>query len=196
MAKKKKDPDISSKGTLALQELVNGLDTLSQRVKNAITAANIEWPEDSQEGNSDRKFTRNMTEGKAGVQAVWDGVEKVNAKFLPAALEVSKKISKDGLEHFQETSNLGKKIITDHLEAIAAINKSIVDHPSNGMMPVIVGNQIASTREVAQDSNLTLPMYDAIKTLGNSLEVVMARIEALERGQNDANKPKTNQPSG
>ena len=76
------------------------MNTLQQQLANQLGANNIEWPEDSQEGNSDRKVYRALSERLS--------------TFYPS-LEMAKLVSVQGREQFQETSNLSKKIITDNV---------------------------------------------------------------------------------
>ncbi len=171
----KEDPKMQSESTLGLQALANELDTVSQRLKNTLAAQNIEWPEDSQEGNTDRKYFRSLSEGKAGVDSVWDNVAKVDAKML-AVIETVKRIDKDALNSYDELNMRKKAVITDHVEQMAALHTGLIRNTAASMQPVISGNQIASTREVAQDAN----MNDMLKFLGNAVELLVARVDGLE----------------
>lgn len=173
-----------------LTELANGLDTLSQRLKNALSAANIEWPEDSQEGNSDRKFHRHASEQAAITNAVWENVNRVNAKILDV-IEVTKQQSNANKDRFLDSLELydAVKMRSDEnfnmtLKHLATVHKEVVASGNDVASQVATGNQVASTREVAQDSSLN----DLIKSSNDAVNSLLAKVESLERAQNNSNK--------
>jgi len=172
----------------AMTALANEFDTFSQRVKNLLSAANIEWPEDSQEGNTDRKHSRAASEQQMTTNHVWENVNRVDAKMLNV-IETTKQQSDanksrylDSLEIFDAVKLRANSNFDDTIKHLAQIHGEVVKSGNDINSQVVSGNQVASTREVAQDSS----MNDLLKASNDALNILLAKVESLERAQNNS----------
>lgn len=151
------------------------LDTATASLQNKLSALNIEFPEDETEGDSDRKMSARKAEDIQTTDAVWHGVQRVDAKLIPA-FETMQQWHVASRRDWDEARIRAQQVFDDGLTNIAKINKGLIDHTHNSMQTIVTGDNINSRKEIAGESAL----YDYMKQANNAIEAISARLKTME----------------